>query len=85
MPVGEGRDGADLTDQSRRGGTELSTVIYLHKLRVEAGEGVDHGAENGHGRRLAREAVEVVLHALVDIRLVRQLFGEIGVLLRGGQ
>ena len=41
-------------------------VLQLEELRVEAGQRVDHGREDGHGRRVRGEALEVVLHALVQ-------------------
>jgi hypothetical protein len=81
---GVGGDGADLADEPRRRMAKLGRVLQLVELRVEAGEGVDHGREDGHGGRRAGEALELVLHPLVEVGVRVRSAGE-GVVFRLGR
>src|SRR3712207_7936052 len=51
-------DGAHLADESGRLLVD-PLVVQLEHLRVEARQGVDHGREDGHGRCVDGEALEV--------------------------
>ena len=71
--VAEGRDGADLAHEDRRGRQELVFAEFrLQQLGMVAAAGVDHGREHRHGMAVRRETLEVVLHSLVQEFLLGQ-------------
>lgn len=74
--VGKRRDGAHLGDQPRGLQVEHFRLVALHQARVITTRRVDHRRQNRHRMRRRREALEVMLHALVEHFVVGEQIGE---------
>ena len=64
LPIGVRSNGPHLRDQP--GGqlhkVNFADIVWLQELRMETGQGVDHGRHHGHWRGISGEAFKVMLH-----------------------
>ena len=79
--VGEGGDGADLADQPRGRLFQRFFVLQGQQFLMIAGQVAQRGREDGHGRGVGRDVLELVLHPLVQQLVGGQQVAEPGQLL----
>jgi hypothetical protein len=75
--IGEGRDRPDLRHESGDREVAVRDVVDVEGVRVVARERRDHRAEDRHRMRRGGEALEEVLHVLVQQRMPREVLAPV--------